>query len=303
MQCSNNLKQIALSAHDFHDAFRRMPPGYVGVGGTGRSAPPAYSPDSGTHIGVLAFLLPYMELDNLSDAFTPELEMNIDLFPPTPSVPAGAKYRECWPYEPTGMTWTMGLTRIPAFLCPSTDAYQNTQQTLAVLVTYWQNGNPQPLTLHGWGFDIATCGADVGRTNYVGCAGYGGNLAGFRTWEGVFSDRTKYRFADITDGTSNVLLFGETMGGCNSPPCDTLQRSHSWMGSGALPTAWGLKPLFPKEIWKPYVGQFGSQHPGIVQFAFADGSVHSISHSVDWPTYLYLSAMHDRNPVRMDGVH
>ncbi|MDP6057976.1 MAG: DUF1559 domain-containing protein, partial [Pirellulaceae bacterium] len=30
MQCTNNLKQIALSSHNFHDTYKRMPPGILG---------------------------------------------------------------------------------------------------------------------------------------------------------------------------------------------------------------------------------------------------------------------------------
>jgi prepilin-type N-terminal cleavage/methylation domain-containing protein len=298
MQCSNHLKQIALAAHNFHDAFQVMPPGYVGMGGTNRAEPPAYSMDGGTHAGVLAYLLPYIELQNVYDEFSSYLEMNINLFP-SPSLPPGAKYRQCWPWEPTWATWTMASAKIPAFLCPSTDAYSNDQLTLFYLATV---DGPSGPSVTANGFIIGGGGDDLGRTNYVGCAGYIGNLAAYRTFEGVFSDRTKYRFADMTDGTSNVLLFGETVGGCNSPPCDSLQVSHSWMGSGAMPTGFGLEPLFPGERWKQFWGQFGSEHPGIVQFAFADGSVHGISISVDWADYVYLGAMHDGYPVDMSAV-
>jgi prepilin-type N-terminal cleavage/methylation domain-containing protein/prepilin-type processing-associated H-X9-DG protein len=49
MQCQNNLKQIALATHNYHDAVGVLPPS--------RSHPPA--------IGIHAFLLPYMEQDNI----------------------------------------------------------------------------------------------------------------------------------------------------------------------------------------------------------------------------------------------
>ena len=39
--------------------------------------------------------------------------------------------------------------------------------------------------------------------------------------------------------------------------------------------------------------QFSSMHPGIVNFAFADGSVHAISRTADFNVYIYLSGMAD----------
>ena len=48
MTCSNNLKQLALASHNYHDAYGTLPPG--------RNA---------TNISCLALLLPYIEQDNL----------------------------------------------------------------------------------------------------------------------------------------------------------------------------------------------------------------------------------------------
>src|SRR5437588_4895771 len=50
MSCTNNLKQIALAAHAYHDANSRFPPGY-------RRQNPVAS--------VFVWLLPYIEQDNI----------------------------------------------------------------------------------------------------------------------------------------------------------------------------------------------------------------------------------------------
>lgn len=308
MQCSNNLKQIALAAHNFHDIFRFLPPGYVGIGSTARTAtsPYAYSSparDAGTHAGVLAYLLPYMELQNVADRFTNYLEMNVDKKPSstTPAPVSGVPYLWCWPWESTNNTWTIAQTRIPTLLCPSTDAYANASATMYYLATVYDSA-----PIRGGAFTLTGGGSGMGRTNYVGVAGYAGNLNAWMQFQGPFSDRTKTRFAQVTDGTSNVLFFGEALGGCNPPsatnPC-TLQVAHSWMGSGALLTGYGLEPNFPNEKFKLYWGQFGSQHPGIVQFSFVDGSIHGVSLTIDWDDYLYLSGMGDGNVAKMDAAN
>lgn len=286
MTCSNNLKQIGLAAHNFHDTYRRMPPGYVG-----QRSGSTFDSDGGTHIGVLPYLLPFCELNNVQDRFKSDLEMSLELFPPTPS---GDQYRETWPWEPSWNTWTIAQTRIPSFLCPSTDAYTNSRATGYVFATHGT-------TLYLRAFVMGGGGDDMGRTSYMGCAGYFGRSVGipssWRIWEGIFSNRTKTPFAEIRDGTSNVLMFGEVLGGCSGRPCASRSYGHSWMGSGAMPTGWGLDPAFSGEVFPEGWFQFGSEHPGVVQFVYADGSVRGLSRTIEWETYLRLGAMHDGNPI------
>jgi prepilin-type N-terminal cleavage/methylation domain-containing protein/prepilin-type processing-associated H-X9-DG protein len=60
IQCQNNLKQIGLACHNYHDAHQGLPPGYLAtmpyVDGATDTAP---------GWGWGAFLLPYLEQDNL----------------------------------------------------------------------------------------------------------------------------------------------------------------------------------------------------------------------------------------------
>src|SRR2546423_14980384 len=56
IQCMNNLKQIGLACHNYHDAHQCLPPGYL--------AASAYSDgatDTAPGWGWAAFLLPYLE--------------------------------------------------------------------------------------------------------------------------------------------------------------------------------------------------------------------------------------------------
>src|SRR5947209_5424326 len=53
MQCSNNLKQLALACHNFHDMKKKLPANY-GCCGTG-----------GAYWSWIAMILPYIEQDNI----------------------------------------------------------------------------------------------------------------------------------------------------------------------------------------------------------------------------------------------
>jgi prepilin-type N-terminal cleavage/methylation domain-containing protein/prepilin-type processing-associated H-X9-DG protein len=59
-QCVNNLKQIGLACHAYHDVSRRFPPGYVAGGPYTDGAA-----DTAPGWGWAAFLLPYLEQGNV----------------------------------------------------------------------------------------------------------------------------------------------------------------------------------------------------------------------------------------------
>ncbi len=72
----------------------------------------------------------------------------------------------------------------------------------------------------------------------------------------------------------------------------------SWMGAGAWGTKWGLAPIYDQSgnggstmdySWI----QFQSSHPGLVNFAFGDGSVRPIFKTADFNTYVAVSGMRD----------
>src|SRR5579864_4486362 len=65
-QCQNNLKQIGLALHNYHDTFKRFPPGYID-GNKATSAQPGGTPDNdvGPGWGWASLILPYLEQGNV----------------------------------------------------------------------------------------------------------------------------------------------------------------------------------------------------------------------------------------------
>jgi len=295
-QCANNLKQIALAAHNHHDVRLRFPSGML--------APDSPTGASAAHqlVGATASLLPYMEQIPTRDLINRSLE---------------AEAIEPWAISPLNYTTNPNAraaqTRINTLLCPSTDAFRHqADQTWALMypTRFNSSTNVVTITISLVADAPPLAGLSLGRTNYLGVGGYLANLkdpnapaVDWSRYQGIFGIRTKTNMAAILDGTSNVLMFGESITGRQTAPFlltgntaaerrlgPIRTQGFAWMGAGFQITGFGLTDSFG--ISKTYE-KFSSEHPGIVQFALADGSVRSVNTNIDFLNYVYFSSMAD----------
>lgn len=267
MLCASNLRQIAIASHNYHNDYNKLPPGYLGQLNTGNVSV------NEQMVGVLPRLLPYLELDNIDKQLQYER-----------GVPAVSPH---WYNNPTTNRIAASY-KFNAFLCPSDDLAEATITTRIYL---------EAAVCHFSGFDSAWFNAylwpinstveALGRTNYVGCAGASGRgthpILG--QFEGIMVSRNEVTLGQLSvqDGTSNILMFGETLGGSGVGPRD---RALTWMGVGTLGTYWGLcpgnvtppsTPIDPSTnsavlSWR----RFSSRHAAGVQFAMGDASIRTV---------------------------
>jgi prepilin-type N-terminal cleavage/methylation domain-containing protein len=324
MSCSNNLKQIALAAHNYESTYGRLPPGWLGELPNG-----PFSTFDWQWVSVLTYLLPYVEADNIYKRLT----VNLD-----PDYPPGGvrPYPLNWwsnkpPTNANDMDWTLAQTKIKLFTCPSDNV--NTEQVqdvpgspgfhgTLILTHTWDNS-----ITYGW-FGPPYDNSPEGRTNYLGVNGANGKDAStadsassgtnLRQYEGIFTNRTKVnKLSTILDGTSSTLMFGESVGG--SFGGGSRQFVHSWIGPGTLSAKFGLgRPGTPFSNSQPGSGpvNFSSFHAG-VQFAFCDGSVRMLKFgstcvrnsnivpgapSQDWITLQQLAGMRDGAVVSTNSL-
>jgi Tfp pilus assembly protein PilE len=292
-QCSNNLKQHALAAHNFHDTYLRFAPGNAGpIPITSWNPPTPYQ-----CLSMHAYQLPYMEQSPAHQLITTNFDVDA---------------KGLW-WGSSGSTVSASFMKGKAYVCPSTDAEAGTGWSTAMLNL---GLTPSQLRLDAWGTTPTNpTYMQMGKTNYLGCAGYWGNFppnigmgapnplnepsgTSFARFEGIFGNRSRTRMAEVTDGTSNTFLIGECIGGKIplSPGGKPVQRdlNFAWMGCGFMITSQGLTQNgAPARNWY----NFSSEHPGIVQFAMADGSVKKVPLTIDYLLFIRISAMHDGIPV------
>lgn len=277
-QCKNNLKNIALAFHNYHDTYNLFPPGYI-----------AAIPDHNTR-SALTLILPYIEQANLYNSIDPHVPMFMG--------PGG--------YNPTVQQANTNAAAqvLTVFLCPSnianpTDDYM------------------YPAGAFGGGFPAANCVWKGGRTDYGGTSGvrgvfgnlaYNNNQGGDR--EGALRAAgpggSNSNFRDFTDGTSNTFLVGERTGGSKLyykkqvqsalPAVLGLTNGGSWSDAiafehwlqGSLYNGSGNGGPCAINCTNIRGNGFHSFHDGGAQFAMADGAVRFISENIAQSTFAGL---------------
>jgi prepilin-type N-terminal cleavage/methylation domain-containing protein/prepilin-type processing-associated H-X9-DG protein len=238
MSCSNNLKQLNLAAANYESANGQLPPGSQSL----------------SYVGTLAFLLPYVEQDNVYRQI------------PTSMLTIGDGSAGVW----WGGGWGAANNKVKTFICPS-DGADNITPNNGVNAYVYTVGTS---ITHGWfGPNYPT----LGRTDYASCAGAIGNTTDgfYGQFRGAYYPDSRTKTVNVTDGSSNTIGYGEYLGGTDVGVRDYVS---AWMGVGAIPTAWATSS--PAGWFN-----FSSKHTGLVQFGFCDGSVRSvrkIGSTTDW---------------------
>jgi prepilin-type N-terminal cleavage/methylation domain-containing protein/prepilin-type processing-associated H-X9-DG protein len=164
----------------------------------------------------------------------------------------------------------------PIFFCPS----RRSPQTLSIAIPGYFNGDT-----------VTTAPCDYAASN----------------WEitGVVQQYQPIRIADITDGTSNTLLLGDkrvNLQFLGQPQKDDDMGYASGWDSDII----RLTTLPPGPDYSAPTGdgerRFGSSHPGRFNSVFADGSVQSISYSVDPTVFRYLGDRADGQTINLNSL-
>src|SRR5262249_24499557 len=142
------------------------------------------------YVGVLVYLLPYVEQDNVYKQFSAGLPN--DYLSPAKTYPAWFTFAG---------PWSVRNQHIKTFECPSDNPYTASTAVWAASSTY--------RIPNGWRFEVAAFGSPsidpfLGRTNYVGVAGYSGMSTGNDWVAGLETNRSNISLEQLTanDGSS-----------------------------------------------------------------------------------------------------
>jgi prepilin-type N-terminal cleavage/methylation domain-containing protein len=269
-RCSNNLKQLALGAHNHHDVNGKLP--YLRSGG-----------NHDDHTWAV-LILPFIEQDAAYKLFTA-------------TITGVNKNRGTQVNNLVSSNATMVQARehlVPIFFCPARRGPMLSQPNSD------PNSNPPSIrTMVGSSGDYAAnagTSSDPNATNPVGGDGpFAINNAG--TNPGQWG----LRITDMSDGTSNTFLFGEkymqteTLGDgkhdFNIYGADIIQPFGRLAGT-SFPI-----PIDNSGSNNANNFRFGSWHASTVQFALGDGSVRGVAKSTPGAVLGLLAGRSDGQPI------
>jgi prepilin-type N-terminal cleavage/methylation domain-containing protein len=282
MQCSNNLKQIALAIHSYEGANKKLPPAGRGYGWC--RVLPGYPSDSVImNSNGLTLLLPYLEQGPLYAKFNTSkaygnlvTPFNTSYWPDgqnTTSPRAGD--------ASTNGNGALASTPLAMFRCPSDPG----DPVMLASTTYGPGGS-----LTGWktNYDFI-----VREWEYAYCNCWKSD--GSRRY--MFGQNSDCKISQVSDGMSNTFMLGETTYEVYNGRCPTWSY-RGWVMVGVDPAGWnaGINDWSFGSI-TPKIGQLGSWaypgslHPSGCQFAMGDGSVRFVSENTPKTTLEQMSTI------------
>ncbi|HLW67659.1 MAG TPA: DUF1559 domain-containing protein [Gemmataceae bacterium] len=284
IQCENNLKQLGLAAHNYHDTYGRLPPGInLPVSNQSGALFPSdwelsqgiysYPPVPGQFFSLFEALLPFFEQDNL--------QKNLNF--------SQREYINC-----NGPN-SYGAQVIKILICPSDMMPQGN-------VTVYQNQ---------YYFGMNSYGGNGGTYAYY----YDfGKLKS----DGIFFINSTINIQQITDGTANTVMFGEryhydkgwtsgstNIGNLGGWAWANFNATEDYILSARVPINYTIpagQPNPPSFTYTdPRICAFGSGHTGGANFGLCDGSVRFIPDSTDLATLQALCTRNGGEPVTVPG--
>ncbi len=276
-KCSNNLKQIGLAVHGFHDVNNRMP----------------YSGDPANNAGCcwsattrywswMARVLPYMEqaplFNNVGMGNNPEPAQD----PANANVAAFIK------------------TVVPSYKCPS-DISPDTRTGIANWPAAQEMASTSYKGVSGQNWNQGDAAWNPVPFNGVA----GGSTDGLGTADGIFfrqDVRRKLTLLGISDGTSNTLMVGEDIGVRNIH--NSWPYANTSNGTCAIRLNNGNKvgdPGYNTPAQWQNLYSFRSMHTGGANFAMADGTVRFVRDSVTIGNYRAAATIAGGESLTLDN--
>lgn len=307
-QCKNNLKQLGIALHNYHDTHSAFPAGYFSYATSNGSGPAWANIDPQTWDAApgwswSAMLLPYLDQAPVYNA----LDIN----------------RACW--DPSHAAIVQ--TKLPVFLCPTSsggdEPFLVRDEPGAPLLmggSQVRFGRSHYVASHGQESCWGECGASTTGvifsniyTKATTTVTINGDAS--RVADGPFFRNSRTKMRDVTDGTSNTIFLGEHSSNLsektwvgvvpgafthpqfttpeNGPDAAaTLTLIHAGPSGGELDIT-GFPIVHPINFPTFHVGQMYSEHTGGGHVCMGDGSVRFVSENIDLLLWAELSSINE----------
>lgn len=272
-QCKNNLKQIGLALHNYHDIFSTFPPGYTA---RGVNAGDPVSSETGPGFAWSFAILPQIDQANLVNSI--DTNLNAD---------------------DAGNLAIAQSTVLAQFLCPSDPAPTFFSPASTGVATVELPSSSYP-GIFGYGSVTMNAGQSTGVF-------YRNSRTKFRD----ITDGTSNTFCvgerrhqhDFVDGATPVeshstwyaAIPGLTRSAGMTGMMSTLEEGPGSMILGHVGQTMGAIQMHSNPNQTNHVVHFSSQHTGGVQFLLCDGSVHFLSENADYSIFRNLGEKGDGN--------
>jgi len=324
-QCKNNLKQIGIAMHNYHEVHNQFP---ITVMQTSGGLGPTWS--RGSKGGYLIRLLPFMDQEPLFNGLDFDSPGSVGATWNPPNLEGQIN-------PATGRAFR--FTTIPGFICPSDpmperDGHSNKSNYAFSMgnqrMDSW-NGNPwggrcttamAGIPAHTGAGESASGAEHIGAGNRFGTGPHGHGNSGWSDGMSGIVSRFHWaaRFRDITDGTSNVIAAGEIRPNCGDHSRNGWFHFNSlWIATTApinypivcvREPGWNEsdrnKVIMPDGTtatacnhWRNWTTSqgFKSVHQGGAHFLLSDGATKFLSENIDYVTYQRLGDRRDGNVI------
>jgi len=275
-QCKNNMKQLGLALHNYHDVYNQFPINYSTV----------FTLDNISSSWMVG-ILPYIEQANLYSQINPNFGINNDPRSLTPNTVPPVNPSNGW----------VAKQIIPAYRCPS-DTSDAIMGGRANYGGTWAVNSYKGVAGANWAWGSWVSPAAFNNTRW------GSNNHGLDRGNGLLFRGNGFpysnSFKDITDGTSNTFAIGEAV------PRYTTHTWWWWFNGttatcsiplNAAPVC-ATTPGLSKDQWLTNCAgdwnnnySFYSRHVGGGQFTLGDGSVRFVSENIDLTLYRSLATV------------
>lgn len=276
-QCKNNLKQIGLALHNYHDIYNTMPPGYTA---RGVSPTDPITAETGPGYAWSFAIMPQIDQGNLVNTIDTSLDA-----------------------DDPGNLLLANSTVLNGFLCPTDPA-----PTQFDVVDPGGNTVTLPASSYvgilGYGSVTMNAGNSTGVFFRNSSIRFRDITDGTSNTFCVGERRHKHNFvAGAPEVDSNSTWYAaipglSRPGGMSGMMSGTMEGSGSMIlghvGQTMMMGGMSMQ-MHSNPNQTNHIVHFSSQHTGGVQFLLCDGSVHFLSENVDYATFRNLGERNDGN--------